>query len=161
VSGPQPQVDPSVRPDQVAPLQELSLRLVRRLRRRTLPQLTPSQMSALSTLDRIGPLRVGELARREHIGKSSITRLAAKLEDMGYLTREVDPEDGRSSVVAISPRGHELLAAARRRANEFLAAEVARLAPEDRAALLGALPSLERLVALPQRTDEGPSVDPQ
>jgi DNA-binding MarR family transcriptional regulator len=133
---------------QVASLQDASLRLTRRLRKHSQTELTMSQISALSTLQRHGPLRVGELARREQISKSSVTRLVARLEVTGYLERKVDPEDGRSFVVAITAHGHDLLASARQRANEFLAVEVNRLAEDDRRALLAALPALERLAGL-------------
>jgi DNA-binding MarR family transcriptional regulator len=107
-----------------------------------------SQISALSTIQRHGPLRVGDLARREQISKSSVTRLVARLEETDYLERRVDPEDGRSFVVVITAHGHDLLAASRRRANEFLAHQVGRLSEDDRHAIFAALPSLERLVAL-------------
>ena len=133
---------------QVASLQDASLRLTRRLRKHSQTELTMSQISALSTLQRHGPLRVGELARREQISKSSATRLVARLEATGYLERKVDPEDGRSFVVAITTHGHSLLASARQRANEFLALQVNRLAEDDRRALLAALPALERLAGL-------------
>ena len=116
-----------VRPSQVAPLREAALLLIRRIRKHSDTELTLSQMSALSTLQRVGAIRVGDLARREQISKSSVTRLIAKLEDMGYLQRGVDPTDGRSFVVAITGHGHELLAASHRRANEFLASEVEQL----------------------------------
>jgi DNA-binding MarR family transcriptional regulator len=133
---------------QVASLQDASLRLTRRLRKHSQTELTMSQISALSTLQRHGPLRVGELARREQISKSSVTRLVARLEATGYLERKVDPEDGRSFVVEITSYGHDLLASARQRANEFLALQVNRLAEDDRRALLAALPALERLAGL-------------
>lgn len=142
--------DPAVGPDEVAPLQEVFLRLTRRLRLHSQTDLTLSQMSALSSLERNGPTRVGVLARREQISKSSISRLIANLERMGYLVRTVDPDDGRSFLVTISPHGFQLLGEAREHANDFLAAEVARLQPADQAAVLGSLASLERLVALPQ-----------
>jgi DNA-binding MarR family transcriptional regulator len=117
--------------------------------------VTLSQASALSTLMRTGPMRVGDLARREQISKSSVTRLVSRLEALGYVTRETDPDDGRSFVVRISDHGQELLATARRRANDYLAGEVARLPLEDRELLLRAMPALERLVALPQRARSG------
>lgn len=134
--------------DQVAPLQEVSLRLVRRLRRRSGAELTLPQMAALSTLERAGAMPVGELSRREQISKSSMTQLISHLEDMGHVNREVNPEDARSALVSISNNGRSLLGKVRRRANEFLAHDVSRLHPADRDALLAALPSLEHLIAL-------------
>lgn len=138
----------AVHAHEVAALQDVSLRLTRKLRKRSQTELTMSQISALSTLERHGPVRVGDLARREQISKSSITRLVARLEETGYLERGVDPDDGRSFVVAITSNGHNLLAAARQRANEFLAHQVGRLSEDDRQSILAALPALERLVAL-------------
>jgi DNA-binding MarR family transcriptional regulator len=61
---------------------------------------------------------------------------------MGYLARFVDPSDGRSFQVTITEHGHELLAASRRRANEFLASEVERLSEPHRAVLIEAIPAL-------------------
>ncbi len=137
----------AVQPGEVAALQDVCLRLTRRLRKHSETNLTLSQMSALSTLQRSGSMRVGDLARREQISKSSVTRLVAKLEALGYLAREVDVTDGRSFQVTITANGHTLLAASRDRANAFLAAEVGNLPPDERLALLAALPALEHLVA--------------
>lgn len=133
--------------EQVAVLQDVSLRLMRRIRKHSLTDLTLSQMSALSTLQRHGPMRVGDLARREQISKSSATKLVARLEAIGFLSRTPDPNDGRSFHVGITPVGHEYLAASSERANEYLAAEVEALSDDDRALLLAALPVLARLVA--------------
>jgi DNA-binding MarR family transcriptional regulator len=140
--------DGAVHADDVAALQDVSLRLTRKLRKRSETELTMSQVSALSTIQRNGPLRVGELARSEQISKSSVTRLVARLEETGYLERRADPADGRSFVVVITDHGHDLLAAARQRANEFLALQVGRLSEGDRRSIMAALPSLERLIAL-------------
>jgi DNA-binding MarR family transcriptional regulator len=133
---------------QIAPLQDVSLLLTRRVRKHSQTDLTMSQISALSTILRHGPIRVGELSRREHISKSSTTRLVAKLEQMGYLERRSDPEDGRSFVVGITAYGHDLLSAARERANEYLVHQVGRLSEDDRFAILAALPALQRLTGL-------------
>lgn len=136
-----------VRPSEVAALHEVSLLLTRRLRKHSETELTLSQMSALSTLRRNGAMRVGDLAQREQISKSSATKLVAKLEEMDYLAREVDPTDGRSFQVTITPHGHELLAESSQRANAFLASEVENLSDAHRIALLEALPALQALVS--------------
>lgn len=136
-----------VQASQVEALQEVSLLLSRRIRKYSGTDLTLSQLSALSTLQRGGAMRIGELARRELVNKSSVTRLVAKLESMGYIARDIDPRDGRSSQVAITAHGHDLLAESRRRASELLIGEVERLSDVHRAALLGALPALQALVA--------------
>src|SRR5579871_261353 len=84
-------------------------RLSRRLRRHELAGLTPTQLAALSTVERSGPLRLGDLAAAEGIAPSTLTRLVTALEDSGYLRRFADPSDARASTMAITPRGHDLL----------------------------------------------------
>ena len=91
-------------------------------------------------------MRVGELARREQIGKSSVTRLVAKLEELGHLDRQPDPEDGRSYAVGLTGQGRQLLAESNDRANAYLARQFAALTTDDRRRLLDSLPALERLL---------------
>ena len=55
-------------------------RLSRRLRRHQLAGLTLTQVAALSTVDRTGPLRLSELAAAEGVAPSTLTRLVAALE---------------------------------------------------------------------------------
>src|ERR1700735_3554215 len=66
-------------------------RLSRRLRRHELAGLTPTQLAALSTVERSGPLRLGDLAAAVRIATSTLTRLVTALEDSGYLRRYADP----------------------------------------------------------------------
>jgi DNA-binding MarR family transcriptional regulator len=130
---------------EVAALRNATLRLARRLRKQADLDLTPSQMSGLSTLERHDTMRVGELARREQIGKSSATRLVARLEVLGLARRQPDPIDGRSFFVELTDHGRQLLGKASEQANDYLARQVAELTPEDRKLLMSALPVLERL----------------
>ena len=84
-------------------------RLSRRLRRHSLAGLTPTQLAALSTVEQSGPLRLGDLAAAEGIAPSTLTRMVAVLEDLGYVRRDADPRDARASTLAITPKGHETL----------------------------------------------------
>ena len=132
---------------EITSLANVTLKLARQFRRHADPGLTPSQMSALSTLERHDGLRVGELAVREQIGKSSVTRLVANLEVLGYVDRQPDPLDGRSFCVGITAQGSRLLARSHALASEYLEQRVAALSPEDRELLLSALPAFERLAS--------------
>ena len=67
-------------------------RLSRRLRRHELAGLTPTQLAALSTVERAGPLRLGDLAAAEGIAPSTLTRLVTVLEEAGYVTPAARPE---------------------------------------------------------------------
>ena len=120
-------------------------RLARRLRRHESVGLTPTQLSALSTVERSGPMRLGDLAAAEGIAPSTLTRLVTALEDSGYVRRCADPSDARASTLAITPHGHEMLERLRGETTMLLARNLTQLTPEQRAALAAALPVLERL----------------
>ena len=74
-------------------------RLSRRLRRHSLAGLTPTQLAALSTVEQSGPLRLGDLAAAEGIAPSTLTRMVAVLEELGYVRRDADPRDARASTL--------------------------------------------------------------
>jgi len=132
----------------VARLRLVTTRLARRLRHQAdLPQaMTPSRLSALTTISRRGPLRLGDLARKERIGKSSVTRLIATLEAGGYVHRRTDPQDGRSWLIGMTGDGERLLEFANGVADGYLERQLSALDKEDREAIDRALPALERLL---------------
>lgn len=122
------------------------MRLVRRLRaQRPDHGLTLTQLSALGTLERLGPMRIGELAEREKVQPPSMTRTVAALEERGLVTRTTDPTDRRNVVVAVSRRGLELLRDDRRRREQWLAARLAELSDDERALLARVAPILDRI----------------
>ena len=120
-------------------------RLSRRMRRHELAGLTPTQLAALSTVERAGPLRLGDLAAAEGIAPSTLTRMVAVLEELGYVRRDADPTDARASTLAITPRGHETLERLREEGTVMLTESLKLLTAEQRAALAAALPALESL----------------
>lgn len=137
-------------PAHVDALRLAVVRLDRKLRKAAGPDgLTPSQHSALFSLSRHGPFSLGELARREQVGKSTVTRLVANLAAKGLVERSADGLDGRSSIVAITPHGRTLLAAVAEGSNDYLRERLAALAPDDLARLLEALGALGRLAERP------------
>jgi DNA-binding MarR family transcriptional regulator len=128
-------------------------RLSRRLRRHELAGLTPTQLAALATVGRSGPMRLGDLAAAEGIAPSTLTRLVTALEDSGYVGRHADPSDARASTLAITPHGQEALERIRTESTLALAASMQVLTPAQRAALADALPVLEQLAEV-----QGPGV---
>ena len=120
-------------------------RLSRRLRRHELAGLTPTQLAALATVDRSGPMRLGDLAAAEGIAPSTLTRLVTALEDSGYVRRWADPSDARASTLGITAHGQDALERIRTESTLALAASMQLLAPAQRAALADALPVLEQL----------------
>jgi DNA-binding MarR family transcriptional regulator len=82
------------------------VRLNRRLRaQRTSSAVSLTQVAAISTLFKCGPLTPGELAAKEGVQPPSMTRVIAALEEFGYVTRRPHPTDGRQAIVALTDEG--------------------------------------------------------
>ena len=121
-------------------------RTSRRLRQEAGTALSPSQSSALASIDRHGPLTPSELADRERIQRPTVTRLLVRLEAAGLIARAADPADGRSSLITATPAGRDLLRKLRLRKDAFLARRLEELDAEERATLDRAAAILERLL---------------
>lgn len=122
------------------------MRLSRRLRQEADAGITPSQLSALATLDRRGPLALRDLAAAERVTSSTLTRIVAALESDSLIARITDPQDRRCNLVSVTPAGAELLTSARDKGTRLLAERVAALPAEDADLLAAALPVLESLL---------------
>jgi DNA-binding MarR family transcriptional regulator len=120
-------------------------RLSRRLRRHELAGLTPTQLAALATIEKTGPMRLGDLAAAEGIAPSTLTRLVTALEEAGYVRRCADPSDARASTLTITAHGQDALDRIRTESTLMLTASLELLTPEQRSALAAALPVLEQL----------------
>src|SRR5919198_632336 len=132
------------RPDLASHLRLTIVRTARRLRQEAGSDLSPSMTAALATIERHGPMTPSELAARERIQRPTATRVLARLEEMGLIQRTPDPQDRRSSLVAVTPAASAMLAEQRTRKTAFLAERLDRLEPEDRVVLERAADILER-----------------
>jgi DNA-binding MarR family transcriptional regulator len=122
-------------------------RLARILRRQADTGLSPSQLSALATVEHHGPVTLGTLAEHENVAPPSITKVVNKLEGRGLVTRRPDPADGRVARVSLTDLGASLLAESRQRKNEWLAARLRRLDRDQQARLADALDVLEAIIS--------------
>ena len=136
--------------DAVPRLRLAITRLARRLRQHATvnESITPSRFSALITIHQRGPVRLSDIADAERIGKSTVTRLVAKLECDGLVSRVADPRDGRSALLVTTQLGEELLDSTNERAEEYLRVGLARLDIRDVAMIVAALPAIERLLEI-------------
>ncbi len=122
------------------------MRLARRLRaERADHGLTLTQLSALATLHRHGPMSPRALAEHERVTPPSMTRTLAVLADADLVTRTADPLDGRSHVIALTPAAEAILARDRERRAAWLASRTAMLSSDERATLERAAAILDRL----------------
>jgi DNA-binding MarR family transcriptional regulator len=121
-------------------------RTARRLRQEAGTDLGPSQLAALATIERHGPLAPSELADRERIRRPTATRVLARLVEAGLVERIPDPTDGRSAIVSATPEGRALLRRLRQRKTAYLARRMSELPSEDVEALARAAAVLERIL---------------
>jgi DNA-binding MarR family transcriptional regulator len=133
-------------PTQLAISFERLFTLAVRLNPRTDISLTAA--STLRTLERDGPHRLSELAIKEGVTQPAMTQLVSRLERDGLARRCTDPTDGRVVVVRLADAGRELLSARREARARRLSELMGALADDDRAAILAALPALDRLADL-------------
>jgi DNA-binding MarR family transcriptional regulator len=101
---------------------------------------------ALSHIEEIGPLRISELAAADRCSQPTATTMVQRLEQRGWVRRAVDPDDSRAVLIAVTPAGRAELATNRRTAGEHLADRMARLDPEDQAALARGVRALHHLI---------------
>jgi DNA-binding MarR family transcriptional regulator len=107
--------------------------------------MTLGPIAALGSLDRHGPMAPSELAALERVQPPSMTRILAKLEEAGLVTREPHPTDRRQVVVAVSAAGKEMLHADRRRRDAWLAQRMRDLTSDEREVLRQAAAVLDKL----------------
>jgi DNA-binding MarR family transcriptional regulator len=122
-------------------------RLARRLRQEGTAGLTPSQLSALASVERLGPLQLGDLARVESVAPPTLTRAMARLEDQDLVRRHPDPADGRAVLVEATAAGRRAMRDLRRARTAFLAERLATLDEDDRVVVARAVGLLGRLTS--------------
>lgn len=112
-------------------------------------ELTNPQITALSRLDRLGPMTTAGLARREQISPQAMGATIASLEKLGLVARSADDADGRLSILGLTPEG---LAAVRSGRNAVVDRIVAVLdesfTDAEIEAIAVAAPLIERLADL-------------
>jgi DNA-binding MarR family transcriptional regulator len=58
--------------------------------------------------------RLTELAERAGLTKQAVGEVIPELEQLGYVTREPDPRDGRAKIIKLTPKGREATLTGRR-----------------------------------------------
>jgi DNA-binding MarR family transcriptional regulator len=125
--------------------------MVGRLRRRLHEtydsrELSMSQASVLSRLEKDGPMSVTELAAAERVRQQSAGTILAELAGRGLVERHPDPADGRRTMVSLTAAGRESVSDKRAGGEEWLARSLQdQFTETERQQLISALALLERL----------------
>jgi DNA-binding MarR family transcriptional regulator len=107
---------------------------------------TTSQSETLQLLEVCGPMSVAELASQRHVRHQSMRLVTAQLEAEGLVEKLPNPADGRSSLLSVTVKGRETLAAARSARTSRIAALIGdRLTEEERRTLEAAITIIDRL----------------
>jgi len=123
-------------------------RLARRLRQQASAEaeLSPSQAAALSSVDRLGPITLGDLASVERVQPPTMTRIVSGLEEAGLVSRHVDEKDRRIARVQTTVAGRKFLERRGSRKDLYLSSRIRTLDADDRAVLARAAVLLEKLL---------------
>lgn len=123
-------------------------RLARRMRQldEAAEGITVSRLSALAMAAKLGPLTLGALAEAERVQPPTMSRIVARLEEDGLLTRTMQPGDRRVTLVEPTAKGRRLLADSRLRRTAYLAERLETLALDDLVTLDRAATLIQQLL---------------
>lgn len=134
--------------EQVARLRLAVARVSRRLRSVPSGQgMTSTQLSVLAAVVRGGPVRLADLAAAEDVNPTMLSRIVAKLDADGLLTRTPDPDDARVAVVEATGAGRRRNQRIRDERTQALTRVLAELDPRLVERLTAAVPALEALAS--------------
>jgi len=133
------------RTEVAALLHEQFARLARELRNLDLPQgMTPERLSALSVVDRSGPISVTALADREMVRPATMSRMVSALVDDGLVKRSGDKDDGRGVLVTTTPKGRRMYQRAQEQRLRYFAEALEHLNNDQLVAMRALTTQLER-----------------
>ncbi len=130
-------------------LHEQFARLTRRLRTLELPQgMTPERLSALSVIEKRGPISVTALADTEMVRPATMSRMITALVDEGLAKRTDDKNDGRGVLISVTPKGRRAYQRAQEQRLSHFAEALDSLSDEQVGAMRSLSEALDRLTVL-------------
>ena len=126
----------------------ISGKLKRRLREQaSAGDLTQSQLAVLGHLDRNGPTTVTALAKLEGVRSQSMGATVAALEAAGMVKGSSDPNDGRQTILSLTPACVALIKNGRAARTDWLLKTIqTKLSAQEQQQLAAAIKLLNRLV---------------
>jgi DNA-binding MarR family transcriptional regulator len=112
-------------------------------------ELSNPQLTALSRLDRLGPMTTAGLARHEQISPQAMGATIAGLEKLGLVARSTDAADARRSILSLTPEGQAAVRSGRNaRVDTITALLEESFADAEIEILAAAAPLIQRLADL-------------
>jgi len=108
--------------------------------------LTPSQISVVLRLEEGGPATVSNLARAEGMRPQSMSAVITPLQEAGLVGGKPDPNDGRQTLMSLTPRCLKWLKEGRAARQDWLARRISeKLSIREQETLRAALSLLTKL----------------
>lgn len=117
--------------------------------------VTQSELATLRAVDRHGPLTFGDLAHRLGLDRTTVSRLAASLQEQGLIAREADADDKRKAWLQVTDTGHTLLGGLNGVSRQYYEMATSEWTPEERATAGAIFDRLRQDLLRLQFDDEG------
>lgn len=125
-----------------------------RMAARVHPDLEPAAYPLLAHIEQNPGVRARELAAHIGVGKGTMSRQLARLEDLGLVERRPDPEDSRGQLIRLTAEGTRRVEGARLARRRFLGAALGEWTHDEIAHLAAQLARLNAdLDTARRRTD--------
>ena len=123
-------------------------RTARKMRQEAGSDLSPTALATMASIERHPGVTPTRLAEIEGVKRPTATRVIAYLTDTGMISREADPDDGRSCRLELTDQGSVYLQQQRSRKSAYLAQLLDTLPPDE-------VETLQKAAAILQKALEG------
>jgi DNA-binding MarR family transcriptional regulator/GNAT superfamily N-acetyltransferase len=113
---------------------------------------TLTEVRVLYELAHRPPLAARDLVRDLELDAGYLSRILRRLEQRGWIAREPAPHDGRQSLLRLTQAGYEGFAPLQQKSRDEAATLLATVPAATRPRLIGALQTVQRLLAAPDAT---------
>lgn len=107
--------------------------------------MTPERLSALSVIEKRGPISVTALADNEMVRPATMSRMITALVEEGLVKRSDDKNDGRGVLISVTPKGRRAYQRAQEQRLSRFAEILESLTDEQVSAMRNLSEALERL----------------
>lgn len=115
-----------------------------RVAREVHPDMEPAAYGLLTVLQREKSMRLTDLAASIGVGKPSVSRQVAMLEQLGLVSKETDPSDGRAQSISLTELGLQKLKSAQSARRSAFVSRLEDWSVKDLNSLAGLLDRLNR-----------------